>query len=145
MIRKMSAADADAVAHIWLNENLRAHEFIQESYWLDNFIPVRAALERAEVYVFELGGGEIGGFIGLTGNYVAGIFVREDRQGRGVAGSLLSEVEKMAHGYGVRIIGLEASVTARPFFEARGYVVVKEQKARANRLCLTNYVMEKTL
>ena len=37
------------------------------------------------------------------------------------------------------------SITARPFFEKRGYKVVKEQKARANRLWLTNYVMKKTL
>ena len=73
------------------------------------------------------------------------MFVHKDRQGRGVAGMLLSEVEKIAREYGVGRIGLEASITARPFFEARGYVVVKEQKARADRLCLTNYVMEKTL
>ena len=63
----------------------------------------------------------------------------------GVATLLLSEVEKMARGYGVHKISVEVSITARPFFEKRGYKVVKEQNARANRLYLTNYVMEKTL
>jgi putative acetyltransferase len=122
MIRKMSAADADAVAHIWLNENLRAHEFIQESYWLDNFMPVRAALERAEVYVFELGGGEIGGFIGLTGNYVAGIFVREDRQGRGEGRDLLTYVKNLRDHLELSVYA--KNIRAMRFYEREGFSVV---------------------
>ena len=122
MIRKMSAADADAVAHIWLNENLRAHEFIQESYWLDNFIPVRAALERAEVYVFELGGGEIGGFIGLTGNYVAGIFVREDRQGRGEGRDLVTYVKNLRDHLELSVYA--KNIRAMRFYEREGFRVV---------------------
>ena len=39
----------------------------------------------------------------------------------------------------------EKTITARPFFEKLGYQVVKEQQAKANRLHLTNYVMEKRL
>ena len=72
-----------------------------------------------------------------------------------VATLLLSEVEKMARRYEVHKINVEVSITARPFFEKRGYKVVKEQKrgykvvkeqkARANRLWLTNYVMEKAI
>ena len=68
-----------------------------------------------------------------------------DWQGKGVATLLLSEVEKMARRYEVHKINVEVSITARPFFEKRGYKVVKEQKARANRLWLTNYVMEKAI
>ena len=37
------------------------------------------------------------------------------------------------------------SLEERPFFEKRGYRVVKEQRVRANRLYMTNYVMEKEL
>lgn len=51
----------------------------------------------------------------------------------------------MARGYGVRRIDVEVSITALPFFEKQGYRVVKEQKAKANRLYLTNFVMEKAL
>ena len=58
---------------------------------------------------------------------------------------LLTEVEKMARSYSVHKISVEASITARPFFEKRGYKVVKEQKAKAYRLYLRNFVMEKTL
>ena len=51
----------------------------------------------------------------------------------------------MARSYSVHKISVEASITARPFFEKRGYKVVKEQKAKAYRLYLRNFVMEKTL
>ena len=80
-----------------------------------------------------------------TEGYLHSMFVHKDWQGKGVATLLLSEVEKMARGYGVHKISVEVSITARPFFEKHGYKVVKKQKARANRLYLTNYVMEKTL
>ncbi len=37
-----------------------------------------------------------------------------------------------------------ASITARPFFEKRGYVVKKEQQVERHGILLTNYVMERT-
>lgn len=77
--------------------------------------------------------------------YLHSMFVHKDWQGKGVATLLLSEVEKIARRYGVHKISVEVSVTARSFFDKRGYTVVREQKARAKKLYLTNYVMEKAL
>ena len=89
-----------------------------------------------------------GGIVGFSSmnaeGYLHSMFVHKDWQGKGVATLLLSEVEKIARRYGAHKISVEVSVTARPFFEKHGYKVVKEQKAKANRLYLTNYVMEKT-
>lgn len=98
-------------------------------------------------YIAALDGqGNIIGFSSMNAEgYLHSMFVHKGWQGKGIATFLLSEVEKMARGYGVHKISVEASITARPFFEKRGYKVVKEQKAKANRLWLTNYVMEKTL
>ena len=98
-------------------------------------------------YVGALDGkGNIIGFSSMnTDGYLHSMFVHKDWQGKGVATLLLSEVEKMARRYEVHKINVEVSITARPFFEKRGYKVVKEQKARANRLWLTNYVMEKAI
>ena len=58
---------------------------------------------------------------------------------------LLAEAERLAMEYGAGKITSEVSITARPFFERHGYKTVKEQKAKANRLYLTNYVMKKEL
>ena len=79
------------------------------------------------------------------GGHLHSRFVHKDRQHQGIGSLLLAEVEKMAREYGVAQIGAEASITARPFFEKHGYRTVKEQKAKAKRMYLTNYVMEKVL
>ena len=92
------------------------------------------------------GQGKIIGFSSMNAEgYLHSMFVHKDQQGKGVATLLLSEVEKIAREYDVHKINVEASITARPFFEKHGYKVVKERKAKANRLWLTNYVMEKAL
>ena len=36
-----------------------------------------------------------------------------------------------------------ASITARPFFERRGYVMVEEQRVLRKGVCLSNYIMQK--
>lgn len=92
------------------------------------------------------GQGRIVGLSSMNANgYLHSMFVHKDWQGKGVATLLLSEVEKIAHEYGVSKITAEVSITARSFFDKRGYTVVREQKARAKKLYLTNYVMEKAL
>ena len=79
MIRRMGKGDLDAVAAIWLDANREAHDFIPAAYWLGHFAEVRTALARAEVWVFETEArAEISGFIGLLGDYIAGIFVRRE-------------------------------------------------------------------
>ena len=90
--------------------------------------------------------GKMAGFSSMNKEgYLHSMFVHKDMQGRGVATQLLSEVEKMAKAYGVTEITSEVSLTAKSFFEQKGYKVVKSQKCRANQLELTNFVMCKRL
>ena len=77
--------------------------------------------------------------------YLHSMFVHKDFQHKGIATQLLLEVERIARQYGVVHITSEVSLTARPFFEKKGYEVVKIQKCQANRLILTNFVMRKLL
>lgn len=89
---------------------------------------------------------EIIGFSSMNAEgYLHSLFVHKDYQRVGVGSLLLSAVEKRAWEYGVSEITSEVSLTARPFFEKRGYEVIKVQKRRANRLELTNFVMRKRL
>ena len=94
MIRRMGKGDLDAVAAIWLDANREAHDFIPAAYWLGHFEEVRTALARAEVWVFETEArAEISGFIGLLGDYIAGIFVRREARSGGVGRQLLDHVK----------------------------------------------------
>ena len=90
--------------------------------------------------------GRIIGFSAVSRDgYLYSLFVHKDWQSKGIGTLLLSEAEKTATAYGARQMTSDVSITARPFFEKRGYAMTKEQKAKANRLHLTNYRMEKTL
>lgn len=90
--------------------------------------------------------GEIIGFSSMNAEgYLHSLFVHKDYQRDGVGSLLVSAVEQRAREYGVSEITAEVSLTARPFFEKRGYEVMKIQKRRANRLKLTNFVMCKRL
>lgn len=84
--------------------------------------------------------GKIVGFgdIDKTG-YLDRLYVHKDFQGRGIASALCDRLEERAKGK----IVTHASVTAKPFFERRGYRAVREQRVERNGVFLTNYVMEK--
>lgn len=68
MIRKLEKTDINRVADIWLNTNLKAHDFIPAQYWKSNYEAVKEMLSQAEVYVYE-DEKKIQGFIGMNGEY----------------------------------------------------------------------------
>lgn len=103
-------------------------------------------LSRFHFLVALNAGKQIVGFASVNGEgYLHSMFIHKDWQRKGIASALLSEMESYAGGRGAGEIISEVSITARPFFERQGYTVRKEQKARANRLELTNFVMTKKL
>ena len=88
MIRELQKSDIDQVADIWLDTNLKAHYFISAQYWKNNFELVKEMLSQAEVYVYE-NDKMIQGFIGLSGEYIEGIFVSVEMQSHGIGRLLL--------------------------------------------------------
>ena len=80
--------------------------------------------------------GSIIGFADLAEDgYLDRLYVHRDWQGRGVASALCDALP------GARLT--HASLTARPFFERRGWHVVKEQQVERRGVRLTNFVMER--
>jgi putative acetyltransferase len=73
------------------------------------------------------------------------LFVHPRHQGIGAACLLLATVEREATARGLCRIFTEASLTARPFFEKRGFVVLARESAEKRGQALTNFRMEKRL
>lgn len=89
---------------------------------------------------------QIVGFSSITAQgYLHSMFIHKDFQGKGIATILLNEIERYAITTGIVRITSEVSLTARPFFEKKGYRVEEEQKRKANQLSLTNFWMAKEL
>ena len=70
------------------------------------------------------------------------MFVHKDYQGQGIASAVCDEPEKAVN---IKTITTHASITAKTFFERKGYKVVKEQHAVRDGIALKNYLMEKKL
>ena len=94
MIRKYKNSDLNFVSKIWLDTNVISHNFIAEEYWISNYDAVKEMLPKAELYVYENDmSNEIEGFIGLTDNYIEGIFVDAKAQSKGIGKQLLDYVK----------------------------------------------------
>lgn len=92
MIRKFQKTDTAQVMQIWLNGNEEAHPFVPKEYWEANFELVQDQLLQAEVFVYHIHG-EICGFIGIAGDYIAGIFVDKKHRSTGIGKQLLDYVK----------------------------------------------------
>lgn len=123
MIQAMQPADLDAVAGIWLDANLQAHHFIPARYWRDHFAPVKEQLAQAEVYVFAEEN-EILGFVGLSGDYIAGIFVRSEARSRGVGKELLDFVKQTRPRLNLSVY--QKNEGAVRFYRREGFAVQRE-------------------
>ena len=75
-----------------------------------------------------------------TNGYLDRLYVHRDYQRQGIATQICDALENSV---GVSAIRTHASITAKPFFEKRGYQVIKEQQVERQGVYLTNFVMEK--
>lgn len=69
--------------------------------------------------------------------YIDRLFVHKDYQGKGIGTMICNRLEQAVSG---RVI-THASITAKTFFEKRGYRVVKEQQVERKGVFLTNFEM----
>ncbi len=79
------------------------------------------------------------GDIDKTTGYLDRLFVHADYQKKGIATAICNRLEQKIKGS----ITTHVSVTARPFFEKRGYRVIKEQQIEQEGIYLTNFAMIK--
>ncbi len=74
--------------------------------------------------------------------YLDRLYVHKDFQGAGVATRIYDRLEQSVS---TEKIVTHASVTAKPFFEKRGYTAIRKQQVERQGIILSNYVMEKML
>lgn len=86
------------------------------------------------------------GFAELENNgHIDRVYVSADRQRKGVGRMLLAAMVGEARQLGITRLFTEASITARPFFEAHGFVVLAPQLVSCRGAEFINYRMERVL
>lgn len=126
MIRKFNPnIDIEDVSKIWLDTNIKAHDFIPEKYWQDNFEIVKEMLLQAEIYIYENDDTkEIQGFVGLSDNYIEGIFVCSENQSKGIGKQLLEFVKKSKKELKLNVY--EKNIRAVKFYKREGFKICNE-------------------
>ena len=88
MIEELNKEDINQIMDIWLKENKRTHNYISEEYWDNHFEDVKKEILNADMYVYKEKE-EICGFVGLSSTYIAGIFVKKEKQSIGIGRKLI--------------------------------------------------------
>lgn len=146
ILREYRQEDCKEITELFYNtvHAVNAKDYTEEQ--LNAWATGSADLERwnsslkEHLCVVAVEGNAIVGFgdIDKTG-YLDRLYVHKDYQGRGIASAICDALEKEAPNE----ITTHASITARPFFEKRGYAVIKEQQVERRGVWMTNFVMKK--
>lgn len=145
-IRPYRASDAGATAEVFYHT---VHWVNRQAYspaQLDAWAPRERDLSQwdrsfqGHMSLVAVEGETLLGFGDITpAGYLDRLFVHKDHQGKGIGTALCSRLEAMVQGPVVAHV----SLTARPFFERRGYRLVRPQQVERRGVFLPNYVMEK--
>lgn len=147
MIRSYEARDCKYMADLFYHTvhfvNAKDYTKEQLAVWATGKIDLNAWHQSfsAHYTVVAVEAETIIGFgdIDKTG-YLDRLYVHRDFQRQGVATAICNALEQAVQ---ADKITTHASITAKPFFEKRGYRVIREQSVERGGVRLTNYVMKK--
>lgn len=147
IIRSYVSADCEEIAELFYQtvHSVNAKDYTdgQLNAWASGRVNLeewdKSFLEHITVVAVEndaiVGFGDID-----KSGYLDRLYVHKDFQSRGIAAALCDKLESSIN---AEKIFTHASVTAKGFFEHRGYKVVREQQVIRNGIYLTNFIMEK--
>ncbi|HRX82901.1 MAG TPA: GNAT family N-acetyltransferase [Pirellulaceae bacterium] len=132
-VREINSVDYDPVQiGAWASEEIDIQEW-----------HIRFAGRFAYVALLD---GRIVGFADMTTDgYLDRLFVSAQHQRQGVAKTLLAKLKSDASRSGIAEISTEASITAKPFFEASGFAILRKQTVVCRGVKFTNYRMVLTM
>ncbi len=150
-IRTYEIGDTEAIIQLFYDtvHEVNIRDYTQEQ--VDTWAPTNMdtdfwadSLRRKYTYVAEEGT-EIIGFGELEDNgHIDRFYCHKDFQGKGVGSQLLQQIESKAWSLGIQRLFVEASITAKPFFEKRGFITIRQQEVERRGQTFINFVMEKT-
>jgi putative acetyltransferase len=153
IIRKYKPEDAQDLANIYYNTihkiNIQHYTEEQVNVWApDTSLEIcgwAKKFERTNPFVAIIDN-IIVGFAEFTlDGHIDCFYCHHNWIGKGVGPALMGAIFEQAHALNIARIFVEASITAKPFFEKHGFTTVSKQTVVLVGIGLTNYVMERRL
>lgn len=120
MIRKLDKNDINQLLQIWLEVNIKTHNFIPKEYWEEQYDNVKELLPNSEIYVYEENE-KIVAFVGLIQNYIAGIFVSFSFQSKGIGKKLLDYIKEFKKELSLNVY--VKNISAIKFYQREGFII----------------------
>jgi putative acetyltransferase len=151
-LRRGRADDALTIARLFRDT---VHAVNRQDYseaHLDAWAPYQVDLEHWRVviessyFMVAVSGGMVVGFANLDGDdYVDQLFVHKDLLRKRIGTKLVEEIEREARRRDAARLWTQSSITARKFFERRGFATLQAQRVTYNGQIFDNFAMEKRL
>ncbi|QYN44146.1 GNAT family N-acetyltransferase [Gilliamella sp. ESL0441] len=122
MIREYQTPDLDKIMQLWLEGNQQAHDFIDPKFFQQNYEFVKMLIPMSTIYVQDLNG--VKGFIGLTENYISGLFVDKDFQRQGTGKALIDKAKQRFNELLVHVY--KKNSAAIDFYLSQNFEIVSE-------------------
>jgi putative acetyltransferase len=152
VIRQANKSDVLKISNLFFEtiQNINIMDYSKEEVddWSSWKVNIDKWLEKMQEQYFVIAemNNKILGFSSLANDgYLDLMFVDKDTQGQGVGSTLLSEIEWKAIQQNNDLIYSDVSITAKGFFESKGFIVERQQLKKAKKKELINYRMIKTI
>lgn len=151
-IRRYSRGEEEALRQLFYETvhriNIRDYSQAQVDAWAPADYDLDAWVERlkgSSPWV-AVEGDELLGFAEMdTTGGIDCFYVQHARLGQRVGSALLHKLQQEAMKLGLPRLEVEASITARDFFQRKGFVTIQRQQVERRGETLINYLMQKSI
>jgi ribosomal protein S18 acetylase RimI-like enzyme len=152
VIRRYIRGEEEALRQLFYETvhgiNIRDYSQAQVDAWAPADYDLEAWIERLEKTSpwVACEGDDLLGFAEMdsTGR-IDCFYVHHARQGRQIGSALLDKMQKEAMKLGLLQLEVEASISARDFFQHKGFVTIQRQQVERRGELLTNYLMRQSI
>lgn len=140
MIRKLENSDIDRIMDIWINTTIKAHSFVKQEYWMENYDIVKNTyLPSSDTYIYE-DNEDIKGFISVIDNeFIGALFIDYKYQGYGIGKKLIDYISGIYTKLALTVY--KDNYRAVQFYKQMGFKVIDEM-CNEDTKCI-EYLMKK--
>jgi putative acetyltransferase len=152
LIRKATEEDIPAITQLFKETieaiNSRDYNEEQVNIWSAGHAYTERWINRlsAQYFIVAVIDDVIAGMGSISPDgYLDMMYVHKDYQGKGIASALVDELIAKAVDNNLSIVTSDVSITAKAFFERKGFMVAAPQKVLIDDVWFLNFKMEKKI